>query len=200
MSEMVEKFLMAWIPLFVAVDPIGLAPFFLGVVQGVEPGRSRKIARQAILTAALVVVGFMFLGEFVFRALGITVADFQIAGGLILLVLAVRDMLGRGGEKEILGEDFGVVPLGLPLIAGPATLATVLMLMHSVGLGMTLLSLGVNLVLVALVFWYGERLAGWIGMTGLRAFSKIIALLLAAYAVNMMTRGWQQIAAAAAKA
>ncbi|MDD2710404.1 MAG: MarC family protein [Verrucomicrobiae bacterium] len=120
-----------------------------------------------------------------------------MAGGLILLVLAVRDMLIRGGEKESLGEDFGVVPLGLPLIAGPATLATVLMLMHSVGLGMTLLSLTLNLVLVALVFRYGERLAAWIGMTGLRALSKIVSLLLAAYAVNMMTRGWQQIAAAA---
>lgn len=106
-------------------------------------------------------------------------------------------MLIRGGEKESLGEDFGVVPLGLPLIAGPATLATVLMLMHSVGLGMTLLSLTLNLVLVALVFRYGERLAAWIGMTGLRALSKIVSLLLAAYAVNMMTRGWQQIAAAA---
>ena len=175
-----------------AMDPIGLVPLFVGMTDGIAPARRQRVAHQATLTAALVAVGFMFLGRAVFHALGITVGDFKMAGGLILLVLAARDLLRTDNKTPPLAEDFGVVPLGLPLIVGPATLTTLLILLDLVGTVYTLAALVANLALVVLAFQFSDRLARWIGLTGMRAISKIISLLLAAIAVSMIRRGWQQ--------
>ena len=191
MTEWLEKLLLAFIPLFVAIDPIGVVPLFWGISQGVESERKRRIVHQATWTAVIVAIGFMFLGKLIFRALSITVPDFQVAGGLILLGLAGRDLLGTGNAITEAHEDFGVVPLGLPIIVGPATLTTLLIVMDSVGVGYALAGLVINLVLVNFSFRYSDRLANLIGMPGLRAFSKITSLLLAAIAVAMIRRGWQ---------
>ncbi len=185
-----EKLLWAWIPLFVAIDPIGLVPLFLGMASGVEPVRRARIAQQATWTAAIVAVGFMFLGKLTFQVIGITVGDFKVAGGLILLVLASRALLQTGPNVAPLSDDFGIVPLGLPLIAGPATLTTLLILMDSVGIPFTLAALVINLILVSLALQFSDQLAKLIGLTGLNAISKIISLLLAAIAVSMIRRGW----------
>ncbi len=192
MPESLEKFLLAFIPLFVAMDPVGIVPLFLNMTQGVERPRRERIAWQAIITAAVVAVGFMFLGRWTFRVLGISVGDFQVAGGLILLVLASRDLLRTRASGEQLPEDFGIVPLGLPLIAGPATLTTLVILVDNPALGFAfaLASLVANLALVALAVNYADWLAEKFSRTGLRAVSKIIAMLLAAIAVSMIRRGW----------
>src|SRR5947207_837574 len=116
-----------------------------------QPREHRQ--RQAFLgifTALCVAVVFIFLGKIIFAALGITVADFQVAGGLILLVLAVRELVGIGPQDRGGGDEFGVVPLGMPLIAGPALLAAALLSVGSVGLVFTLASLLVNLAIVAI--------------------------------------------------
>ena len=125
----------------------------------------------------------------IFRALGISASDFQIAGGLILFILAARDLILAGPEAASGEPDFGVVPLGMPLIAGPALIATLLLLAQTHGMLLTLAALVVNLVLVVLAFAYSDVLARRIGATGLRAISKIISMLLAAIAVAMVRQG-----------
>ena len=190
MTDWLEKLLQAFIPLFVAIDPIGVAAIYLGAGQGIPPAQREKIANQAIWTGGLVALGFLFLGQNIFAALGISVRDFQVAGGLILFILAARDLVHSVAEPEKLPEDFGVVPLGMPLIAGPASITTLLLLVQTTGLGVTLTALAANLVLVALALHYSAWLGRRIGAAGMRALSKIIALLLAAIAVNMIRRGW----------
>ncbi|MEX2043736.1 MAG: MarC family protein [Opitutus sp.] len=189
MPSLVEKFIQAFIPLFVAIDPIGLAAIFLGMGQGVVPAQRQRIARQATLTGGAVALLFLFLGTTIFKALGIAPSDFQIAGGVILFILAARDLLQSAAEPEKLPPDFAVVPLGMPLIAGPALITTLLLLSQTLGLMVTLASLIVNLGIVMLAFAYSEWLARRIGGTGLRAISKIISMLLAAIAVNMIRQG-----------
>ena len=189
--ELAEKFLQAFIPLFIAIDPIGLAAIFLALGSGVPTETRRKIARQAAWTAGAVALLFLFLGQSIFTALGITVNDFQIAGGLILFVLAARELIHSAAETPPkLADDFGVVPLGKPLIAGPASITTLLLLVQTLGVAITLASLAVNLVLVVLAFAYSGRIESMIGATGMR-ISKIVALLLAAIAVNMVRRGFE---------
>jgi len=191
MSVLLENFLKAFIPLFVAIDPIGLAAVFLAMGTGVPVARRKKIANQAAWTGGLVALLFLFLGQTIFSALGITVSDFQIAGGLILFILAAKDLIQSAAVPEVLPDDFGVVPLGMPLIAGPASITTLLVLAQTktIGLGIILAALAVNLVLVVLAFAYSDWLGRKIGETGMRAISKIIALLLAAIAVNMIRQG-----------
>src|SRR6266581_1064431 len=165
---MFKQFLLAFIPIFVAIDPIGLVAIFMGV-------------------------GFIFLGKIIFTALGISVADFQVAGGLILLVLAVRELVALGPPDRGGGDEFGVVPLGMPLIAGPALLTALLILVDTVGLVFTLVSLLINLAVVAVALCNADRFSRWMGTQGLRGVSKIIALLLAAIAVSLIRRGWHGV-------
>ena len=190
-ATMIEKFFLAFIPVFVAIDPIGLVAIFMGLGTSASREQRKRQAFLGIFTALCVAVGFIFLGKIIFAALGITVADFQVAGGLILLGLAGRELLGLGPhDSESFRSEFGVVPLGMPLIAGPALLTALLILVDTVGLFFTLVSLLINLALVAIAFCNADQFTRWMGRQGLRGASKIIALLLAAIAVSLIRRGW----------
>ncbi|MEN9662037.1 MAG: hypothetical protein RL324_986 [Verrucomicrobiota bacterium] len=190
MTDVLAKFLQAFIPIFVAVDPIGLAAIFLGLGRGLPLAARQRVARQATLTGGGVALLFVLLGQSIFVALGITVQDFQVAGGLILFIIAAREIAMSGMiQREQPTVDFGVVPLGMPLIAGPALITTLLLLTRSHGLTVTLTALAVNLGIVVLTFAGSEFLGRTVGATGLRAVSKVIALLLAAIAVSMIRRG-----------
>ena len=188
---MMQKFFIAFIPVFVAIDPIGLVAVFMGLGTNASREDRRRQAFLGILTGLCIAVGFIFLGKIIFAALGITVADFQVAGGLILLGLAGRELLGIGPHDRGGSDEFGVVPLGMPLIAGPALLTALLVLVDSVGLIYTVVSLLVNLALVAIALCNADRFTRRMGKQGLRGVSKIIALLLAAIAISLIRRGWQ---------
>jgi multiple antibiotic resistance protein len=190
---MIEKFFLAFIPIFVAIDPIGLVAIFMGLGTSASSERRKRQAFLGIFTALCAAVGFIFLGKIIFAALGITVADFQVAGGLILLGLAGRELLGLGPHDRDSSDEFGIVPLGMPLIAGPALLTALLILVDTVGLVFTLISLLVNLGLVAIAFCNADQFTRWMGKQGLRGVSKIIALLLAAIAISLIRRGWHTV-------
>lgn len=189
MRQLAERFVVAFIPIFVAIDPIGLVAIFLGLGGRVEVERRRYEGILGLVTGLAISVGFIFLGRLIFQALGITVADFQIAGGLILLGLAVRELLDLGSRASYAGEDFGVVPLGMPLIAGPALLTALLILVDTVGAMVTIAALVINLLLVWIGFWNADRFMRWIGRRGMGGVSKLISLLLAAIAVSLIRRG-----------
>jgi len=188
---MVHKFFVAFIPIFVAIDAVGLVAMFMGLAGDAPREQRQREGFIAIFTALCVSVGFIFLGKIVFTALGITVADFQVAGGLILLGLAGRELLNVAPASREATDDFGIVPLGMPLIAGPALLTALLVLVDTVGLVFTIAALLVNLALVVVAFWNADLVARWMGRQGLRGVSKIVALLLAAIAVSLIRRGWQ---------
>ena len=125
---MVHKFFVAFIPIFVAIDAVGLVAVFMGLAGDAPREQRQREGFIAIFTALCISVGFIFLGKIIFTALGITVADFQVAGGLILLGLAGRELLNVSPANREATDDFGVVPLGMPLIAGPALLTALLQL------------------------------------------------------------------------
>ncbi len=191
MNNFAEKFLVTFIPIFVAIDPIGLVACFIGFAPNATRAHRQRQGILGVVTGLAVAVGFIFLGKFIFSALGISVADFQVAGGLVLLGLAGRDLLGAGQTARSGSDDFGVVPLGMPLIAGPALLTALLILVDSVGAIFTILSLLVNLLLVQIGFRYARRVEQLVSKQGLNGVSKLIALLLAAIAVSLIRRGWQ---------
>lgn len=189
--DWLQRFLAAFIPLFVTIDAFGLVPIFLGVTAPMTEARRRHVGLVAVGSATVICVGFMFLGEAVFRFLGITDNDFRIAGGVILLVLAILDLLSRG--KPAVHEDqvVGLVPLGMPLIAGPATLTTILVLAArpDVGPSLTLLSLSVNFLILIVALRAATWLARMVGVGTLQAVSKLVMVFLAAIAVNLIRVG-----------
>ncbi len=190
--ELLKPYILSFIPLFVAVDAIGNIPIFLSLVENSSKAQKNKIVLDAVSTATAVAIIFMIIGKWIFSLLGITIPDFQIAGGALLFIIAVR-LLMPGAQKSTLtnshDKDMGVFPLGTPLITGPAVLTTTLMMMNSFGAMATLVSLILNMFFVWLTLVKADVIIKFIGPSGIRAFSKIIYILLAAIAVMMIRHG-----------
>ena len=190
--DMLKPYILSFIPLFVAVDAIANIPIFLSLVENTSKVQRRKIIMHAVSTATAVAIIFMSIGKWVFSLLGITIPDFQIAGGMLLFIISVRLLL-PGAKKSLLtssyDKDMGVFPLGTPLITGPAVLTTTLMMMNSFGALATLVSLILNMFFVWLTLIKADLIMKVIGPSGTRAFSKIMYILLAAIAVMMIRHG-----------
>jgi len=188
-----KNLLLAFIPVFVAVDAVGVLPIFVGLTQDAGKKQRRLIIVQSVITALCVAVAFMFLGRAIFRVLGITVADFMIAGGAILFCIAIMDVLNPQKRRRIPAKDLGAVPLGMPLIVGPAVLTTSLIIIAEYGLHATLISVLANVLLAGIIFSFSGILMKVLGESGSKALSKVMALLLAAIAVMMMRKGIAEI-------
>jgi multiple antibiotic resistance protein len=185
-----KSFWLCFVPLFVAVDAIGLLPLFINLTEGIEKKQIRKIIVQSMITALVVAIAFIAVGTGIFRFLNITVADFMIAGGTLLFVISIRDILA--GEKKINIVDLdsvGAVPIGVPLITGPAVLTTSLLLISEHSAVMTSLALAANILIVGGMFFIAPLINRVLGKTGSKAISKIISLLLAAIGVMIVRRG-----------
>lgn len=198
MADFFKELGLAFIPLFVAMDAVGTLPIFLGLSENMAPRERTRMVRYAMLTALGLGLGFIALGKIVFWLMGIEVFDFLVAGGLILFILAARELLmERRIEVPADAGMMGVVPLGTPLIVGPAVLTTLLLLIDrypgAVGITAVIFAFFINLAIAWLIFAQGNRIASFLGRSGLRAASKIAMLLLAAIAVMMIREGLTQI-------
>jgi multiple antibiotic resistance protein len=197
MTAFVKNILLAFIPIFVAVDAIGVLPIFVSLTESIEPRERNKIILQSMLTAACLAIGFIFLGKAVFRVLGISMGDFMIAGGSILFCLAIIDLVNPTKERRVPSKELGAVPLGTPLIVGPAVLTTSVLIVSRYGLAATLISILVNIALAGGVFYASNWLLKILGEAGSKALSKIVSLLLAAIAVMLIRKGLQSFLGAA---
>ncbi|MFH0827634.1 MAG: MarC family protein [Candidatus Omnitrophota bacterium] len=196
MLESLNPYLLAFIALFVAVDAIGNIPIFISLIEGASKKERNKIVGDSVSTATLLAIIFMFAGKVVLRFIGVTIPDFQIAGGALLFFIAVRLLL-PSSSKGLMGESYnqelGVFPLGTPLITGPAVLTTTLIMVDSYGIAAAFAALLVNMAIVWITLAKAEILLKWIGPGGLRALSKIMYILLAAIGVMMVRRGIEAI-------
>lgn len=181
-----------FVPIFVAMDPIGALPLVVVWTADLSPAERERQLRASLLTALAVGLVFLVGGRWLLNALGVGVPDFLVAGGAVLLVLAVSDLVAGGGH-EARGSgarpEVGVVPIGTPLLAGPATLATLLVLVDRYGSLLTALALLANLLVAWRLFRRAGALTQLFGRNGLRAASKVISLLLAAIAVRLIREG-----------
>jgi multiple antibiotic resistance protein len=197
----------ALVTLFVVVDPIGLAPTFLAVTEGL-PHRARgDVAVRASLIAGAILIGTALIGDVLLRALGITLPAFRIAGGLLLFAIAFEMVLGvrmrREGQaaEEAVEEhvrNIAAFPLAIPLLAGPGAItATVLLAGRAGG---SLLLTGLLLAVVVLValaslaaFLLASRISGLLGHTGNIVLSRLLGVLLAALAVQYVVDGTRAV-------
>ena len=189
LMDLAKASLLSFIPIMVALDAPGTLPLYVAMTEGIKKHERRTIVRQSILTALLITIGFVFLGRAVFQALGILVEDFMIAGGIVLLIIAVSEIVRAGERKILISPTIGVVPFGTPLIAGPATLTTTLVLVGTYGYFPVILSLIANILLAWAIFAQADRIIKYIGISGSRAFAKVASLILAAFAVKMIRSG-----------
>ncbi len=190
---MLKNYYLAFLPVFVAVDALGVLPVYLALTHGLTKKEKDKLIGQSTLTALFVAVTFMCLGNLVFLWLGITMSDFLVAGGAILFIISIRDLLSTGKGPNVPGETVGVIPLAVPLIAGPAVLTTSLILLNSVGIFPTLFSIVVNILFCGVILHFADALSKLLGETGSHTLSKIFNLFLGAIGVMLIRHGVQEI-------
>ena len=187
-----KELLLAFIPVFVAVDALGVLPIYISLTHGLKKEEKVKIIFESMITALCLAIGFIFLGKAIFKFLGITMGDFMIAGGLILFCIAIIDIVSPEKKRHISSKELASVPLGTPLIVGPAVLTTSLMIIGVYGLYATLASVLINVLLAGLIFYLSGFLIKAIGESGSKALSKVTSLLLAAIAIMMVRKGFMQ--------
>lgn len=190
-----------FLTLFVVMDPLGLGPVFLGLAGTRPPEERRRLAKRAVLVAAGVLLVFALGGNALLGHLHVTLDAFRVAGGVLLFRIAV-DMVFAQLERETEEEeaeararrDISVFPLAIPLIAGPGTLASVLILAgearaHPFGLLVVLGTCAIVLGLVYLGLALSERTARLLGQTGVNVVTRVFGILLAALAVQYVADG-----------
>jgi len=189
-----KEYLLAFVPIFVAVNAIGLLPLFVGLTDGMTQAERRKTIGQSVITALGVAVAFVLLGKTIFVLMGITVEDFMIAGGAILFLIAVHDVVSSTEMAHRVPEPgVGAVPLGTPLIVGPAVLTASLVLVDVYGYIPTLVSIVVNVAFAGGIFLVAEPVTRRLGPAGTKVAAKVSNLILAAFAVMLMRRGVLEI-------
>ena len=189
---LLRDFGLTFVPLFVAMDSISTVPIVLVMTQGMAESARNIVIRNALITALVLGLAFIAVGKGIFMFMGITVNDFLVAGGLILFLLGAKELVaGKMFETHAMDNDnvIGVVPLGTPLVVGPAVLTTLLILTDQYHIIMVTISFIVNLLLSWLFFAQANRLVKLLGKGGVLALSKVFALFLAAIAVAMIHRG-----------
>jgi len=189
MHSWLESLLLTFVPLFIVIDAFGNLPFVISLSEGMSQRDRRKTIHVAAVTATIVGLAFLFFGQFILNVMGISVGSFTIAGGLILLILSIKYIL-TGKVVEVVREEMiAVVPIGTPLLSGPATIATLLLLVGQFPLYIVLISFVLNLLIAWVLFLLGNKIVNFMGKGGLRAVSNVFNLLLAAIAVAMVIRG-----------
>ena len=186
---MMERFWYAFIPLFVAFDGVGLVPVFWTLAKRLEPRARRQAATEAVLTALLVAISFLPVSHVVFKLMGLELSDIMIAGGAILIVLCLRELLLQEPPAAGQHDSPGVVPLGVPLLSGPAVLTTVLLVRDQYGWRMTLAALFANMALVWVMLRASEWFMRRLGHEGAEVISKISSLILTAFGVMLIRHG-----------
>lgn len=190
--------------IFFLVDPFAAIPSFLAITSNADAARRRRMARKGALTAFIVLTSFAVAGQLIFRMFGITLPAFEIAGGMILLLIGL-DMLEarRSPTQETSGdteeaaakEDAGIVPLGIPMLAGPGAISSVMVLVGQVPqlwhweMGAILASIAITCLVTYWVLAGAGRVRRVMGETGIRILVRIMGLLLVALAMQYFVNG-----------
>lgn len=186
---MFHSFLLSFTAVFVALDIIGGIPMYLSMTKGLEVPERNRVVDTSMLVALIVAVVFTFVGKSLFGHLGIQLYDFRIAGGLILLLISLADLLGSPESEKRSSGSTGIVPLAVPLITGPGVLTTLLLQVSEQGYIVTLGALFLNYAIAWVMLRRCDLIQKLMGRDGTVVLSKIACLLLAAISVAMIRLG-----------
>ena len=201
-SSYVKFSLLALSSIFFLVDPFAAIPSFIAITVGVEPTRRRGMARKAAITCFIVLISFALAGQFIFNLFGIKLPAFEIAGGLILMLIGIDMMEARRSptqesqaetEDAAAREDAGIVPLGIPMLAGPGAISSVMVLVGEAPNHWQMLAIIGSIAITAVASYFvlsgADRIRVFLGETGIRILVRIMGLLLVALAMQFFVNG-----------
>lgn len=199
---MYEAFIAAFIALFVIIDPIGIAPVFAGLTQGTPKSHKRNMAVKGSIVGTLILVFFALVGEAFLGALGISMDALRVAGGVMLFIIAIEMVFEKRTERkqdaaeriDEYFEDISVFPIGLPLLAGPGSIATIMLLVANhngdyAGQAGVLAALGLVMLITLLTFLVAGKVMDFLGPTVNAVLTRLLGVILAALAFQYILDG-----------
>jgi multiple antibiotic resistance protein len=202
MAPSIQYFIVSLTSIFFLVDPFAALPAFLVIAGDADQHERRRLAVKASLTCFIVLTSFALMGSLIFRFFGITLPAFEIAGGIILILMGLEMLQARrSATHETPGEtqegaakdDAGIIPLGIPMLAGPGAISTVMVLMGPSPnwwhIGIVLIAITITVLLSFLILSAAERVRHFLGETGIRILMRLMGLLLTAIAVQFIVNG-----------
>jgi multiple antibiotic resistance protein len=178
------------IALFIVVDPLGNVPIFMGLTENMDKSQRRRTFRLATITGLILLTFFSLVGQNILILFGISLDSFMIAGGILLLIVAIRLLvLGSWSEKTVISESVGAVPIGCPLLVGPGAITTSILNLQTSDIFITLLSVMFTFIIVWLILRYIDPIYGILGKNGSLVITRVMALLIASVAVQYILQG-----------
>jgi len=179
--------------LFLVMDPLGNIPLFMTTLKKVEVGRQQRVVIRELIIALVVLVGFLFLGQYLLKLLGLSETALTTAGGIILMIIAIRMIFpsrDRSLQEDVEGEPF-IVPLAIPYVAGPSAMATALLMMSREPERWQdwLLAVLIAWTATAVIIYFASYFARFLGEKGLLAIERLMGMLLVTVAVQMLLTG-----------
>lgn len=190
LDEFIIGLVRAVIALFIVVDPFGNIPIFMSLTEKLPDKQERKVYNTATLVAFILLLIFAFTGQEIFMLFGISLSSFEIAGGILLLIISIRILItGSMHENVESPESIGVVPIAMPLLVGPGAITTTILNLQTFGTIVTVLSVTAVLAVTWVILRFIDRLYGFLGKTGATIIARVMALLIAAIAVQYIVNG-----------
>ncbi|MEM2341807.1 MAG: MarC family protein [Candidatus Bathyarchaeia archaeon] len=191
-ASLIPSLIKSVISLFIIVDPFGNIPIFIGLTEGISGEKRRKIFNVATVTGFILLLLFAMTGREILRIFGITIESFMIAGGILLLIIAIRILImGGWEEKRLTPESVGVVPIAVPLLVGPGAITTTILNLQEFGILLTVISVIIVFTIVWVILRYIELIYKILGKSGAIVIARVMALLIAAIAIQYIINGLQ---------
>ncbi len=188
---MVNTFLLAFIPLFVAFDVLGVLPIYMKVSASFDKKTRNRHIRDSLFTAFFTTLIFVIVGNKIMSYLGISMNDFLVAGGIVIFATAIKEIISGSSQPDTANDMFGVVPLGIPLLAGPAVLATSVIIWNVYEYYYFLISLILNTIICGIVLKFSDIMLKILGKRLIEALSKVFNLIIASIAIMFIRKGLQ---------
>ncbi|MDR1993059.1 MAG: MarC family protein [Nitrososphaerota archaeon] len=182
----------AIIALFIIVDPFGNIPIFVGLTDKIQPSHRHKVYDVATLVGAVLLLIFAFLGNEILSIFGLSIFSFEIAGGVLLLIVSVKILSSSRttpDEAAESPESLGAVPIAIPLLVGPGAITTTIFNLQSYGTVVTILAVIVVLAITWIILRFINQIYRILGKTGALVIARAMALLIAAIAVQYILNG-----------
>lgn len=180
------------ISLFIIVDPFGNIPIFIGLTERMSVEERQRIFHTATVSGLILLLLFAVAGKEILNLFGITLPSFMIAGGILLLIIAIRILIvGGWEERHLTPESIGVVPIAVPLLVGPGAITTTILNLQEFGILVAILSVIVVFTIVWLTLRYIEPIHKILGRNGAIIIARVMALLIAAIAIQYILNGLQ---------
>ena len=190
MESFTFEFLKAVVALFIIVDPLGNVPIFIGLTEKMNQKERRKTFQTAIIVSFALLMVFAVVGQQLLAIFGISIQSFMIAGGILLLVIAVKILVSGGWEEKVVSpESVGAVPIACPLLAGPGAITTTIVILQTSGIIVTVLAVLVISLIIWVILYFVDPIHDFLGKTGSAVVARVVAIFIEAIAIEFIVEG-----------